>query len=66
MSTPGTETCRVWNRLFEEHEKLALKRMAHRNGRFKLMDPSKLERIHQRMERLQRQLRDHEQAHRCH
>lgn len=66
MSGLLLESCRTRDRLYEEHERLALKRIAHRNGRFKVMDPSKLEKINQRMALALRQLREHEQSHHCH
>ena len=66
MSRLLSDSCRTRVRLYEEHEKLALKRIAQHDGRFKVMKPSDLEKINERIALVQRQLREHEQTHHCH
>ncbi len=65
MSISLTQTCGTRGRLYNEHEKLALKRIAHGNGSFKVMDAAKLKKISRRMADVLEELREHEQIHQC-
>jgi len=66
MSSVDNALCRTRNRLYEEYERATLKRIARRNGSFALMKASKLERLDAKIEQALRELRKHEQIHRCH
>ncbi len=66
MPTVDAVLCRTRDRLFEEYEKAILKRIARRNGTFELMKASKLKHLNTKIEQTLRELRQHEQIHRCH
>jgi hypothetical protein len=58
--------CRTWNELYEEYEKATLKRMERRTNRFALMKASDLEKLNVEVAQTLRELRKHEEVHRCH
>jgi len=66
MATVTTSLCYQRDRLYEEYERVVLKRIARRKSGFALMKRSQLKSLeHQIAEALQ-QLREHERLHHCH
>lgn len=59
-------TCRTWNQLFEQYEKATYDRVARSRDNFGATRSSELESLNNEIARTLRELREHEQVHRCH
>jgi hypothetical protein len=57
--------CRTWNDLYENYEKVALKRVEKKDGRFSLSRSRELDELNARIAKALKDLRNHEQSHRC-
>lgn len=57
--------CRTWDELYEEFEEATLKRVRQPKNVFGHRDSSELEQLNTEIARALRELRQHEQLHRC-
>ncbi len=60
-----TMYCHTWDELYERYEKATFRRVAERKGRHLFATPSDLEELNHEVVQALRELRKHEQTHRC-
>lgn len=65
MDSTVVTSCRTRERLYDEYERVALKRVAHGKGGFALMKAAKLKTLEFQIVQALHDLQEHERTHRC-